>query len=109
MTTNPSAAGSPLTARPRTTTAALLILASPALAARTNNITITGYWPNTNKMVHHFSANPAQSPAGCEGNNWRGLGDDISSFFPEFPGQTGPNWGKGQGDFEVDCQDTSTV
>lgn len=87
--------------------APLLALCPIAHAAHTNNIMITGYWPNTNEMVRHFSANPVQNPAGWEGQNWRGLGYDIYSFFPEFPGQTGPNWGKGEGDFEVDYQDTS--
>lgn len=87
--------------------ATLALAAAPAGAAHTNNIMITGYWPNTNEMVRHFSSNPAQNPAGWQGDNWRGLGYDIYSFFPEFPGQTGPNWGKGEGDFEVDYQDTT--
>ncbi|MEZ6234103.1 MAG: hypothetical protein R3B68_07930 [Phycisphaerales bacterium] len=81
--------------------------ALPAAAAHTNNIMITGYWPNTNNMVRQFSTNPAQNPAGWQGENWRGSGYNIHSFFPEFPGQTGPSWGKGEGDFEVDYQDTS--
>jgi pyrrolidone-carboxylate peptidase len=101
----------PRLALPLGAAGALLLLslvgAAPAGAAHTNNIMITGYWPNTNEMVRHFSTNPAQNPGGWEGENWRGLGYDIYSFFPEFPGQTGPNWGKGEGDFEVDYQDTS--
>ena len=86
---------------------AAMTATAPARAGHTNNIMITGYWPNTNEMVRHFSTNPAQNPGGWQGENWRGLGYDIYSFFPEFPGQTGPNWGKGEGDFEVDYQDTS--
>lgn len=81
--------------------------AAASFGAHTNNIMITGYWPNTNEMVRHFSANPSQNPGGWQGSNWEGLGYNIYSFFPEFPGQTGPNWGKGVGDFEVDYQDTS--
>lgn len=75
-------------------------------AGHTRNIMITGYWPQTNNMVRQFSANPEQNPLGWVGGNWEGRGYNIYSYFPEFPGQTGPNWGKGVGDFEVDYQDT---
>jgi len=81
--------------------------AGPVSADFTNNIMITGYWPNTNEMIRHFSTNPEQNPAGWQGENWLGLGYDIYSFFPEFPGGVGVN-PKGEGDFEVDYQDTSS-
>lgn len=77
-----------------------------ALAGNTNNILVTGYWPPTNEMLREFSTNPAQNPVWV-GRNWEGRGYDIYSFFPEFPGVTGPNWGRGVGDLEVDYQDTT--
>ncbi len=86
--------------------AAVLACASPAGAGNTNNILITGYWPPTNEMLREFSQNPAQNPTWI-GRNWEGRGFDVHAFFPEFPGQTGPNWGRGSGDFEVDYQDTT--
>ena len=67
------------------------------------NIMITGYWPPTNEMLRPFSTNPDQNPEGWVGENWEGRGYNIYSFFPEFPG----GLGKGEGDFEVDYQDTS--
>ncbi len=67
------------------------------------NIMITGYWPPTNEMVRQFSTNPEQNPGGWVGEDWEGRGYNIYSFFPEFPG----GLGKGEGDFEVDYQDTS--
>lgn len=73
----------------------------------TRNILLTGYWPQTNNMLRAFSTNPDQNPGGWIGENWNNTGYNIYAFFPEFPGQTGPNWGKGEGDFEVDYQDTS--
>jgi len=84
----------------------LAAASTPALAGHTRNIMITGYWPQTNNMIRPFSASSAQNPDGWAGGNWEGRGYNIYSFFPEFPGQTGPNWGKGVGDFEVDYQDT---
>lgn len=94
-------------------TAAVVLAASAGLfapsawGAFTNNILITGYWPPTNEMVRRFSTNSTQNPSGWIGGNWEGRGYNIHSFFPEFPGQSGPNWGKGEGDFEVDYQDTA--
>ena len=38
--------------------------ASAALAANTQNILITGYWPPTNEMLRQWSQNPAQNPGG---------------------------------------------
>ncbi len=67
------------------------------------NIMITGYWPPTNEMVRQFSNSPEQNPDGWVGENWEGRGYNIYAFFPEFPDGVG----KGEGDFEVDYQDTS--
>jgi hypothetical protein len=85
----------------------LLLASTPcAWAAFTNNILITGYWPPTNEMVRRFSTSATQNPGGWIGGNWEGRGFNIYSFFPEFPGGTGSN-PKGNGDLEVDYQDTS--
>lgn len=73
----------------------------------TRNILITGYWPPTNEMLRSWSRNASQNPSGWQGGNWEGRGYDIHSYFPEFPGGTGIN-PKGNGDFEVDYQDTAT-
>ena len=81
-------------------------LATGAHAAHTNNIMITGYWPHTNEMIRSFSDNPVQNPDGWIGENWEGSGYNIHAYFPEFPGGTEAN-PKGDGDFEVDYQDTS--
>lgn len=67
------------------------------------NIMLTGYWPPTNEMLRQFSTNPEQNPGGWVGQNWEGLGYNVYSYFPEFPG----GLGKGEGDLEVDYQDTS--
>ena len=81
-----------------------LALASTDSVAMTNNIMLTGYWPNTNEMLRQFSNNPKQNPGGWQGKNWEGRGYNIYSFFPEFPSGTFP---VGVGDFTVDYQDTS--
>jgi hypothetical protein len=73
----------------------------------TNNILLTGYWPQTNNMLRQFSTNTDQNPGGWAGENWNDSGYNVYAYFPEFPGQTGPQWGRGVGDFEVDYQDTS--
>jgi len=78
-----------------------------AYADYTRNIMLVGYWPPTNNMIRRFSTNTTQNPGGWQGANWQQSGYNIYSFFPEFPGATEPNWGKGIGDFEVDYQDTS--
>ena len=87
----------------------LICLGSDVAGAQsyTKNILLTGYWPPTNNMIRRFSTNPAQNPDGWIGENWNGSGYNVYSFFPEFPGSTGPNYGQGVGDFEVDYQDTS--
>jgi hypothetical protein len=94
----------------------LVVLSTPAgLAApvrditgtrvpgHTNNILLTGYWPPTNEMLRQFSTNSDQNPGGWAGADWEGRGFDVYSFFPEFPSGVG----RGEGDFEVDYQDTS--
>jgi hypothetical protein len=65
-------------------------------------IMLTGYWAPTNSMLRPFSANPAQNPGGWIGADWEGRGYDVYAYFPEFPPAN-----KGQGDLEVDYQDTS--
>ncbi|MBU0718000.1 MAG: hypothetical protein KJ749_07115 [Planctomycetes bacterium] len=67
------------------------------------NIMITGYWPPTNEMLRQFSTSLDQNPEGWVGENWERRGYNVYSFFPEFPA----GLGKGEGDFEVDYQDTS--
>jgi hypothetical protein len=80
------------------------------------HVMITGYWPPTNEMLRQWSQDPFQNSNGQDldglstngwiGENWEGRGYNIYAFFPEFPGGTGTN-PKGDGDFEVDYQDTS--
>lgn len=94
--------------RPASAQAAFVLLglgltASSALAGFTKNILITGYWPPTNEMVRPWSTNPAQNPGGWQGGNWEGRGYNVYSYFPEFPNGVG----KGEGDLEVDYQDTT--
>ncbi len=86
--------------------AILGLAGTTAWAAHTNNIMLTGFWPPTNEMIRSFSNNPEQNPNGWTGGNWEGSGYNVYSYFPEFPGGTGTN-PKGNGDFEVDYQDTS--
>lgn len=86
--------------------AAIVGVVSVASGGQTNNILITGYWPPTNEMLRPFSTNSTQNPGGWIGQNWEGRGFNIHAHFPEFPGGTTVNpWGNG--DFEVDYQDTS--
>lgn len=69
---------------------------------------LTGYWPPTggkDSMLKRFSADPDLNLDGWVGENWEGRGYDIYSYFPTFPGGTGTN-PKGEGEFEVDYQDT---
>jgi hypothetical protein len=90
--------------------AAALAASSGVIAGNTNNILITGYWPPTNEMVRPWSTSATQNPNGSGGAawvglNWEGRGYDVYAYFPEFPGGTTSN-PKGNGDFEVDYQDT---
>lgn len=82
-----------------------LLAAGLAAAEYTHNIMITGFWPPTNEMIRRFSNNPDQNPDGWIGENWEGRGYNIYSYFPEFPDGS---WPIGQGDLEVDYQDTSS-
>ena len=68
---------------------------------------VTGYWPPTNEMIRHFSQNLELNPDGWQGENWRDLGFDVVSFFPQFDPPDCNNCGQGYGDLEVDYQDTS--
>lgn len=83
----------------------LCLLAVETTVARARNIMLTGYWPQTNNMLRRFSPNPEQNPDGWIGENWMGRGYNVYAFFPEFEDENDP--GKGEGDFEVDYQDTS--
>lgn len=86
--------------------ASAILFSAVAYGGQTNNILITGYWPPTNEMVRQFSTNPAQNGGSWAGGNWEGRGFNIYSHFAEYPGGTSANpWGNG--DFEVDYQDTS--
>ena len=70
------------------------------------SILVTGYWPPTNEMLRPWCPDPSQNGGTWVGENWRGLGYNIYAYFPEFPGGTTVN-PRGNGDFEVDYQDTS--
>ena len=70
------------------------------------NILLSGYWPPTNEMLRPWSTDPNQNLGVWVGENWEGRGYNVYAYFPEFPGGTGVN-PKGDGDFEVDYQDTS--
>lgn len=70
-------------------------------------IVVTGYWPPTNEGVRRFSTNPALNPLGWIGLDWENRGYDVHSFFPEFTPPNCSNCGKGNGDLEVDYQDTT--
>ncbi len=70
-------------------------------------IVVTGYWPPSNEAVRRFSTDPLQNPSGWIGQDWEGRGYDVHAFFPEFTPPNCSGCGKGQGDLEVDYQDTS--
>lgn len=74
-------------------------------ASQNKTVLLTGYWPPTNEMLRPFSADAEMNPDGWQGKNWQGSGYDVYAYFPEFPGGTKVN-PKGDGDFEVDYQDT---
>lgn len=82
------------------------LFAGIAAADFTRNILVTGYWPPTNEMLRPFSTSPTQNPGGWVGENWEGRGYNVFAYFPEFPGGTTTN-PKGNGDLEVDYQDTA--
>jgi len=72
-----------------------------------NKILLCGYWPPSNEGVRHFSTNHLLNPSGWEGENWENRGYDIVSYFPYFDIPDCDDCGQGNGDFEVDYQDTS--
>jgi len=70
-------------------------------------ILLTGYWPPTNEAVRPFSQNSLLNPEGWIGENWEEYGFDIISYFPTFSPPDCESCGQGNGDLEVDYQDTS--
>ena len=81
-----------------------------------NTVVVTGYWPPTNEMLRHLSANSQQNPGGWQGENWRNTGYNVYAYFPEFPPDGDPtndaigepgSVGAMDADFQVDYQDTS--
>lgn len=88
-------------------TVALAVACVAPAIAQPRNILITGFWPPTNNMLRGFSPLLGSNPGGWIGQNWEGRGYNVYAHFPEFPGQTGPNWGRGSGDMEVDYQDVA--
>ena len=85
--------------------------------ARAENIVLVGYWPPTNEMLRPFSTSPVQNPGGWMGQNWNGLGHDVSCFLPLSFHPTAIRStirlaplgfiGSPESDFRVDYQDTS--
>ncbi len=67
------------------------------------NVLLTGYWPPSNEALRPFSPDPNHNPGPWVGENWESRGYNLYAFFPEFP----DGLGQGEGDFEVDYQDTS--
>jgi len=70
-------------------------------------ILLCGYWPPTNECIRQFSRNALLNPDGWIGENWEDSGYDVVSYFPTFSPPDCSNCGQGNGDFEVDYQDTS--
>jgi len=83
----------------------LMTFLSISSLAGTQDIMLTGYWPITNEMLRPFSQNAIQNLNGWKGKNWENLGYDIHAYFPEFPEGS---WPQGEGDFEVDYEDTAS-
>ena len=57
----------------------ICLLIPIARADFTNNIMLTGYWPQTNNMLRAFSTNPDQNPDGWIGENWEEIAATIST------------------------------
>ena len=72
-----------------------------------NKILLCGYWPPTNECIRPFSRNELFNPDGWIGENWEDSGYDVVSYFPNFTPPDCDNCGQGNGDLEVDYQDTS--
>jgi pyrrolidone-carboxylate peptidase len=83
----------------------LAVFVMTGCAAKSKNVLLTGYWPPTNEMLRPFSDNCDQNTVEWIGKNYLNSGYDVYAYFPEFPGGTAKN-PKGDGDFEVDYQDT---
>jgi hypothetical protein len=69
------------------------------------NILLCGYWPPSNECIRPFST--VLNHNGWIGDNWEERGYDIHAYFPEFSDPDCENCGQGDGDLEVDYQDTS--
>ena len=72
-----------------------------------NKILLAGYWPPSNEGVRPFSQNHLLNPDGWIGENWENRGFDVVSYFPIFIDPDCESCGQGNGDLEVDYQDTS--
>jgi pyrrolidone-carboxylate peptidase len=87
------------------------LVAAPSTVASASGqrprILLTGYWPPTNEAIRRFSPSPVQNPTGWIGQDWEGRGYDVYAFFPEFVPPDCSACGQGNGDLEVDYQDTS--
>jgi len=81
--------------------------ARPLDERRRPRIMLTGYWPPTNEMIRRFSPRADLNPQGWIGADWEGRGYDVYAYFPEFDPPDCRSCGKGEGDLEVDYQDTS--
>lgn len=79
----------------------------PSQRDHLKRILLTGYWPPSNECIRPFSTNETLNPNGWIGDNWEERGYDIHSFFPTFDPPDCENCGQGEGDLEVDYQDTS--
>ena len=78
---------------------------SPIQRDHLKNILLCGYWPPSNECIRPFST--ALNHDGWIGDNWEERGYDIHAYFPEFSDPDCENCGQGDGDLEVDYQDTS--
>lgn len=82
-----------------------LLLIVLGCSTQKKTVLLTGYWPPSNEMLIPFSSDPQLNPDGWQGKNFNNTGYDVYAYFPQFPGGTKKN-PKGNGDFEVDYQDT---
>ena len=80
---------------------------SPSQRDHLKNILLCGYWPPSNECIRPFSTNETLNPDGWIGDNWEERGYDVVSYFPTFSPPDCNGCGQGNGDLEVDYQDTS--
>ena len=73
------------------------------LPSARRNILLTGYWPPTAQMLVRFSIDSTLNPEGWIGENWENRGYDVYAYFPS----SCPSGTRGEGDLQVDYQDTS--